>query len=80
MSGHSADYDAQRREHEAFVAECETKGVCWASGLRIASCMTSICDCFRETHPDSPYDLHPEDFIVGRVTPPASTDATGGAE
>lgn len=27
-------------------------------------CPESICDCFIETHPDSPFDLHPEDFIV----------------
>lgn len=24
------------------------------------------CDCFIETHPDDPFGLHPEDFIVGR--------------
>jgi hypothetical protein len=22
------------------------------------------CDCFIVTHPDSPFDLHPEDFVV----------------
>ena len=72
----SAENDAQRREHEAFVAECEAKGVCWASGLTFKRCMASICDCFRETHPDSPYDLHPEAFVVGRVIPPeGSSDA-----
>lgn len=69
------DCDAQLREYEAFVAECEAKGVCWASGLRIASCVASICDCFRGTHPDSPYDLHPEDFIVGRILPPGEERA-----
>ena len=25
------------------------------------------CDCFIDNHPDSPFDLHPEDFIVGSV-------------
>lgn len=30
-------------------------------------CPSSRCDCFIETHPDSPFDLHPEDFIVGPV-------------
>lgn len=73
MSEHAADYDEQRREHEAFVAKCEAKGLCWASGLHIASCMASICDCFRETHPDSPYDLHPEDFTVTRLIPPGES-------
>lgn len=72
----TAEKDVQRREHEAFVAACEAKGECWASGLRIATCMASICDCFRETHPDSPYDLHPEDFVVGRVTPAKTGDAS----
>lgn len=28
------------------------------------ACPASICDCFVATHPDSPFDLHPEDFIV----------------
>lgn len=27
-------------------------------------CPESICDCFIDTHPDSPLDLHPEDFAV----------------
>lgn len=27
-------------------------------------CPPSICDCFIETHPDSPFALHPEDFVV----------------
>lgn len=62
----AADYEAQRQQHEAFVAECEARDVCWASGYRIARCMASVCDCFRGTHPDSPYELHPEDFIVDR--------------
>lgn len=28
------------------------------------ACNPSICDCFVATHPDSPFDLHPEDFKV----------------
>lgn len=27
-------------------------------------CSPTICDCFIEAHPDSPRDLHPEDFAV----------------
>lgn len=23
-----------------------------------------MCDCFVDTHPDSPFALHPEDFLV----------------
>lgn len=30
-------------------------------------CPSWRCDCFIETHPDSPMGLHPEAFIVGRV-------------
>lgn len=26
-----------------------------------------MCDCFVLTHPDSPFDLHPEDFVVNEV-------------
>jgi hypothetical protein len=36
----------------------------------LARCPESICDCFIDTHPDDPFGLHPEDFIVGRVIPP----------
>lgn len=25
------------------------------------------CDCFIDTHPDDPFGLHPEDFIVGGI-------------
>lgn len=32
-------------------------------------CSPAICDCFIATYPDSPRDLHPEAFIVGRVIP-----------
>lgn len=56
--------EQQLEEYEAYLAKCEAEGVCWASGLKIKRCMASICDCFRESHPDSPYDLHPEDFVV----------------
>jgi hypothetical protein len=28
-------------------------------------CPSSICDCFIDTYPDSPRELHPEAFIVG---------------
>lgn len=28
------------------------------------ACPASICDCFVATHPDSPFELHPEDFLV----------------
>lgn len=27
-------------------------------------CSPSICDCFIDTYPDSPRDLHPEAFVV----------------
>jgi hypothetical protein len=27
-------------------------------------CLPSICDCFIDTYPDSPTNLHPEAFIV----------------
>jgi len=27
-------------------------------------CPAWRCDCFIETHPDSPFALHPEDFMV----------------
>lgn len=27
-------------------------------------CPPSICDCFIDTHPDDPFGLHPEAFIV----------------
>lgn len=30
-------------------------------------CPSWRCDCFIETHPDSPFALHPEDFIVRGV-------------
>lgn len=28
-------------------------------------CSPAICDCFIDTYPDSPRDLHPEAFIIG---------------
>lgn len=28
-------------------------------------CSPAICDCFISNHPDSPFGLHPEDFVVG---------------
>lgn len=27
-------------------------------------CPPSICDCFIDTHPDDPFGLHPDDFLV----------------
>lgn len=45
------------------------------SGTR---CPSWRCDCFIATHPDSPMDIHPEAFVVGRVIPPGS-GAVGGA-
>jgi hypothetical protein len=39
-------------------------------------CSPSICDCFIDTYPNSPRDLHPEAFIVG-VIPPAVTRGEG---
>jgi hypothetical protein len=27
-------------------------------------CPEWICDCFIDTHPDDPFGLHPEDFLV----------------
>jgi hypothetical protein len=36
------------------------------------ACPAWRCDCFVATHPDSPFDLHPEDFIVTMPTPPGS--------
>jgi hypothetical protein len=42
---------------------------CMYAGRGRTRCSTAICDCFIDTHPDSPFDLHPEDFIVGRPAP-----------
>lgn len=46
---------------------------CWGfacpyAGRGLTRCSSAICDCFIETHPDSPWALHPEAFVVGRVT------------
>lgn len=38
--------------------------VCPFAGSGRTRCPEWRCDCFIETHPDSPFDLHPEDFIV----------------
>lgn len=27
------------------------------------------CDCFIETHPEDPFGMHPEDFVVGTPSP-----------
>jgi hypothetical protein len=71
----SAENDAQREaEWEAHKADCERRGICWASGLTIKRCMAGPCDCFRDTYPDDPYGLHPEAFVVGRVIPPGEGD------
>lgn len=29
-------------------------------------CHPAICDCFVDTFPDSPFELHPEVFVVNR--------------
>jgi hypothetical protein len=49
------------REHE-----CVRCGLfaCSYAGKHSARCSPAICDCFIDTHPDSPMDLHPEDFLV----------------
>lgn len=37
---------------------------CPYAGRGNTRCSSAICDCFIDTHPDSPFDLHPEDFQV----------------
>lgn len=32
------------------------------------------CDCFIKTHPNDPFGLHPEDFIVGRIARNGGSD------
>lgn len=36
------------------------------------ACPAWRCDCFVATHPDSPFDLHPEDFTVTCPIPPGA--------
>jgi hypothetical protein len=45
---------------------CETCGgfACEYADRGKTRCSPSICDCFIDTYPDSPFDLHPEAFVV----------------
>jgi hypothetical protein len=60
-------------DHWTFDAEtgertCKCAGFhCPYAGPYEKRCPEWRCDCFIETHPDTPFDLHPEDFIVGRI-------------
>ncbi|HWV45524.1 MAG TPA: hypothetical protein VN039_05775, partial [Nitrospira sp.] len=40
------------------------QGACEYADNGATRCPSWRCDCFIETHPDSPMGLHPEDFIV----------------
>jgi hypothetical protein len=40
-------------------------------------CPAWRCDCFVDLHPDDPFGLHPEAFVVGRV-PPSSEEPGSG--
>lgn len=48
---------------------------CPYAGRGQAKCSSAICDCFVDTYPDSPFDLHPEAFVV---TWPDSSPPRGG--
>jgi hypothetical protein len=43
--GASREVEAQRADHFEFAFNQVAAGKCWASGLTLASCKASICDC-----------------------------------
>ncbi len=81
MTEHTAENDApdcrcpqgpDQSPHRKGEHECgRCRGfACGYADRGKTRCPSSRCDCFIETHPDSPMDLHPEDFIVGHIIPP----------
>lgn len=65
---------SRHREGEHECGRC-SGFACGYADRGQTRCPSWRCDCFIEAHPDSPMDLHPEDFIVGRVTPPGNGDS-----
>lgn len=57
-----------------LMGECAICGgfACMYAGMGRRRCPSWRCDCFIETHPDSPFDLHPEAFTVTRDLPPGA--------
>lgn len=43
------------------------------------ACHPAICDCFIATHPDDPFGLHPEAFVVLKPAPGSGTPDGGGS-
>jgi len=46
----------------------ETAFHCPYAEIGYDRCPEWRCDCFIDTHPDSPLDLHPEDFAIEDFT------------
>jgi len=61
-----ADCTCDEAKHDARGEKCERCGgfACAYADKGKARCPQWRCDCFIETHPDSPFDLHPEEFTV----------------
>lgn len=60
-----SDCTCPKPDHDGrgYCARC--KGfACEYADRGQTRCPSSICDCFIETYPDSPRELHPEAFIV----------------
>ena len=71
MAAHNAEIDARpdcrcSMPKPTGRGTCETCGrfACEYADRGQTRCSPAICDCFIDMHPDSPRDLHPEDFLV----------------
>ena len=61
-----SDCTCAKPKHDERGEKCQRCGgfACGYAQPGRTRCSPAICDCFIEQYPDSPFDLHPEAFIV----------------